>query len=341
MALLGVESADFFDTSTELDLRWGAGTGDWDPSTSAVRTGIRGLRKTSGANPNLRRQLAASVSTLVVGFAFRRPNIPSSEDIIVRFLETGTEHVSVRMNASTGVLTVSRNGTTLATSSATININIWYYIEFKATISDTVGTYELRVNGTNVASGSGADTRNGGTGVINQLNFGGATNTGDVDIDDIYWLDTSGSAPNNDFLGDVKVECILPNGNGNSSQFTGSDGDSIDNYLLVDENNLDTADYVQSTANDQIDEYTFGDLTVTTGTVYGVQINASALKTDAGAKSIALMTRRSGTDYASSDQALSTSQQIHSQIREQDPSTSAAWTISGVNAAEFGVKSRA
>lgn len=341
MAILFMDGADHYDTNTEMSLKWNNSTGDWDPNTAAVRSGVRGIRKTSGASPSLRRTLAGNYSTLYVGFALRRPTVTSGDEIFCRFLDAGTEQMSVRMVTNTGILYVSRNGTTVATSSFGIVINVWYYIEFMATIHNTTGAYELRVNGTNIASASGVNTRGSANNFANQLGFGGASNVGITDIDDIYLCDDSGGAPTNTFLGDCKVDTLFPNANGNLSQFTGSDSNSVDNYQLVDENTLDIADYVQSTANDQVDTYGFTDLSITSGTVYGVQIVASALKTDAGAKSVALVTRRGGSDYASADQALSTSQQMHMQIREQDPSTATGWSVSAINAAEFGVKARA
>ena len=88
-------------------------------------------------------------------------------------------------------------------------------------------------------------------------------------FDDVYLVDTS--APNGDFLGDVRVAYLAPNGNGASSQFVGSDLNSVDNYLLVDEVPAnDDTDYVQSDVLNNIDTYALADLPANAGVVKSV-----------------------------------------------------------------------
>ena len=69
----------------------------------------------------------------------------------------------------------------------------------------------------------------------------GAT-TANYDYDDLYICDgtTVPGEPVNDFLGDVRVDTLYPNGNGNSSQWVGQDANSTDNYLNVDDTLLPT-----------------------------------------------------------------------------------------------------
>jgi hypothetical protein len=207
-------------------------------------------------------------------------------------------------------------------------------LEFKGTINDTTGTYEVRVNGANVVSGSGADTRNGGTGVISSVALIFAR-SGELWCD-IVICDGGGSS-NNDFLGDRRVDCFFPSGNGNSSQLIGSDGNSVDNYLLVDESapNGDT-DYVQSGTSGDKDTYNFPNMSHTPSSINGIQICMNAKKDDSGTRSISSVIRSGGTDTNGTTQALSTSYAYYLQISETDPNTSAAWTKAGFDAAEFG-----
>jgi hypothetical protein len=143
---------------------------------------------------------------------------------------------------------------------------------------------------------------------------------------------------NTDFLGDVRVQALLPTGNGNSSQLVGSDGNSTDNYLLVDEvpPNEDT-DYVESATVNDKDTYVFGNLTPTTGTVFGVQIVAEARKTDAGVRSFKSVARLSATEADGPDTTLSTTYAFYMDKRDTKPG-GGSWTITNVNDAEFGVK---
>jgi hypothetical protein len=227
------------------------------------------------------------------------------------------------------------DGTTLASNVGTvIAANTWYYIEFKAKLHDTTGTYEVRLNESVVYSATGVDTKNGGTktvfDTVTFINGGGATR-----VDDIYINNGAGSV-NNSFLGDVVVEGIIPTGDGASSQFVGSDGNSTSNYQLVDD--MLMTDYVESPTSGNVDTYGMGDLTRTSGSIYGVMVSALAQKTDAGARGLKPVIRRSGTTYDGAEHTLAQTADLTWDIWETDPSTSALWTVAGVNAMEAGVK---
>ena len=257
---------------------------------------------------------------------------------------TGPIHLAVGCDSS-GHLTVVRGTTVLATSTLTLNLNTWYYIEFKGTIHDTTGSYEVRVDGSTVSglSATNVDTRNGLTGAWDNYSLAassGNTTTGNVDFDDFYICDTSGSA-NNDFLGDSRVETRLPYTDavsaGSNANFTPSTG--TDHGAMVDETvpNGDT-DYVASSTVGHIDTYKYPNLTLT-GTVRGVQVAPYMEKTDAGTRTVNVVARVGSTNYAHATALSPGTTYAHMQsIFETNPATSAAWTTSEVNAAEFGVK---
>lgn len=334
---------DSFDHYTSPTHKWSSVAGSPAPTivSTSGRNGTAGFDfSTAGALAN--KTLPGNYGTLVCGFAFRRNTTPGSTGVLFRFQESTTVHVDLRVTPL-GQLEVTRSGTLLASGTAIIPINVFTYIELKATIHDTTGAVELRVNGATDASASGVDTRNGGTGVLNVISIV-RSNPGVTDfwIDDLYVIDDTDSGitgvPNNDFLGDVRVQFLAPDGNGNSSQFVGSDADSTDNYLLVDEaaSNGDT-DYVGSSTVGNKDTYAYGNLTPTTGTVFGVQILPMARKTDAGTRSLATVARLGTTETDGPTQPLSTSYQYLSDIREANPDGD-AWDITDVNGAEFGSK---
>lgn len=279
--------------------------------------------------------------TWIIGHAFKCDTLPAGARVINGLRDAGTNQVDVRIN-NDGTLSVTRNGTVLATGTTALSAATWYYIEFKCKIDPTVGTYEVRLNGSGSAeiSGSGANTRNTANSTANQP-FVGSQNAGTnwaADWCDIYFCDTTGST-NNDFLGDVRVEALFPNGNGNSSQFTGSDGNSTDNYLLVDESTPnDDTDYVEDSTVTDKDTYAYTNPTPTTGTVYGVQTVPYARKTDAGTRSIRELARLSATEIDNgADITLSTSYLYYPKVFETKPG-GGAWTLSDVSSAEFGYK---
>lgn len=334
MSLLHCDSFDFYATAS-LSLR------DWiTPDNVTIAGGGRNGTSSLRCNDwdeNVDKLLNGTYSTLIVGVAWRASLLPAAgaTDILTLFSGDSTL-VSLRVN-SAGSLWFTRNGTQIgsATANGTVSAATFYYLEIKVTLHASAGVAVLRVNEVQVLNGTGLNTVGGTT---DRVRFGGLLNTGGVlDFDDLVILDTAGSV-NNDFIGDVRVQAILPSGNGNSSVLVGSDGNSTDNYLLVDEAtpNGDT-DYVASATPGAKDTYAYGNVTPASGSVLGVQISAYARKDDAGARSIVTVARSGGTEADGPVQTLATTFDYHTDVRETKPGGS-QWSISDVNGAEFGVK---
>jgi len=340
MTLRFVDSFDHYATADFL-LKWDSinNATQLSINSAAGRRSTNGLRITAAQLRYLVKNLTAA-QTWIVGFALNITLPVSTTTGILSFLESGTTHVDIRV-LSDGSLRATRNGTTLGTSAAGIIASgSFNYIEVKCTIDNSAGAVTIRVNGAAVLTLTSQDTQNGGTAVANQIRLGDPINdTGAArDYDDLYICDTAGSV-NNDFLGDVRVDAYLPSGNGNSSQLVGSDSNSTDNYLLVDETAPDSdTTYVQSSTATNKDTYVFPNMSHTPSAIHGVQINAIAKKDDAGTRSLATVVRSNGSDTDGTSQALSTSYLNYRQIHETDPDTAAAWIKAGFDAAEFGVK---
>lgn len=339
MAMLFMDSFDHYLTAERL-LKWtGNRSNACSISTGTPRLGPQCLlvgTQTSGQG--IFKTLPTSYSTLVVGFAINFATTQSGDLAFFYFGDGGSDQMRLNINSSHQIQVQRGDGTTLATASPTLSIGVYYYIEFKVTFHGSTGAYELRIGEANVASGSGVDTTTTANNSANRISFQSNTNNG-FRVDDLYVCDTSGSAPTNDFLGDVRIESIFPNGNGNSSQFDGSDGNSTDNYLLVDDTTDpdDDTTYVQSPDVGDKDTYAYGNVTPTAGTVYGVQQIPYARKTDAGTRSIVSVSRLSGTEVDSATKTLTTSYAYYPDISEAKPG-GGVWTISDVNSAEFGYK---
>ncbi len=357
MSLLVIEGWDNIATADIATKNWAGSdnNGTRTVVTTQARTGTKSLRLLGGnigSAPVLQRILAAADehATLIVGWALRRDNPGSlAAQELIRFCSdaAATQHVSLGLSTG-GVITAYRGntgGTSLGSSaSGLLVVDTWNFVEAKVVLHDSTGSVTVKINGTTVLSLTGVDTKNGGTKtVLDSVQFPlspAGNNNNSHYIDDIYIANAAGSA-NNDFIGDLRVRALFPNGNGNSSQMVGSDGNSTDNYLLVDDATPNTADYVGSPTLNNKDTYAFDDLPDTSGTVVGLQLEALATKTDAAARSLALVTRSGSTDYDGSDVALALGSNTYiQQIRETDPATGVAWLRSGVNSAEFGAKVR-
>lgn len=343
MALRFIDGFDHY-AFADVATKWTTTTGAAQSlNATGGRRGTPSFRLTSAGSSltYLQKSLDAQ-QTWTVGFALKVAGLPSASNDILALVDGSNVHATLRLN-TTGSLSVTRNGTVLGTSANIISSGSFNYYEMKVKIDDTVGTYDVQVNGANVLTGTGADTRNAGNATADTIRIGNAIVAGNnalflYDFDDVYICDATGSA-NTTFLGDVRVDAYLPSGNGNSSQLVNDLGNSTNNSTHVDETapNGDT-DYVQSATVSQKDTYAFTDMSHTPSSIFGVQILMSAKKDDAGTRSIAAVTRSGGTDTDGATQALSTAYVYYREMRETDPNTSAAWTKTNFNAAEFGAK---
>lgn len=335
MALLWMDSFDHYVTA-DLVEKYTSNAG----ASISAGNGRNATAALSGGS-GLIKGLAPADATAIIGFAHRPTGTLGNNDVLMLGdggFGNSTAQATVRILAD-GSITVYRGnssvGTVLGTSAAgVVSSGVWQHIEAKITIHDSTGAVTIRVNGVAVLTLTGVDTKN--TAAAQWTAFQVQPGSGNY-IDDLFVCDGSGSN-NNDLLGDCRVECLLPStGNGSNTGLTPSTG--TDHGALVDESapNDDT-DYNGATTTGVKDTYNFPSV-ATTGAVKGVQINLSAKKTDTGTKTICAVTRPGSTDYDGPTQALATTTyQYYSSIRETNPDTSALWTVSEINAAEFGMK---
>lgn len=337
MTLRFADSFDHYGSSDFL-LKWSSISGVAPTISPVGRRSTSGMRIGGGANSFITKVLPPH-ATWVIGFALNVSAAPTTASRIVSVFDTGTEHLRLRLNTDGTVSVIRGVSTVLSTSAASLSFGGYSYLEWKFTINDSTGSYDVRLNGASITSGTSVDTRNGANASVNQFQIRALEQPGgNWDFDDLYICDGEGST-NNDFLGDIRVDCYLPNGNGNSSQLLGSDSNSTDNYALVDESSQNgDSDYVQSATSGQKDTYAFADMAHTPTGILGAQINMIAKKDDAGVRSICSVTRSGGSDTDGATQALSTSYLCYREILETDPNTSSAWTRTNLNNAEFGVK---
>lgn len=332
MTLLYADSGDLGDFAQRYSL-----VGSPSSSTT-TRFGTGRSISVSGSNAQIRRSVAAS-ARLIMGFAFNPGNTPSSNTALASMAADGATVVHPVLQYTTGAgFLVQRGGTTIATSAGGLaNPGVWNYIEMSATIDDAAGRVIVRVNGAIVIDFTG-DTRNAGVSTnLDAIFLHAATGlSGATLYEDIVALNALGSAPANDFIGDVRVLTLPPTGAGANTGLTPSTGA---NWSCVDELPFSATDFVSGSAAGVKDTYATTDLPAGITTVYGVQVAAVAKKTDAGTRSLKTTVRSGGTDYSdAAGTALTTSDTTVLSMRSVDPATGVAWTPTGVNALEVGVE---
>ena len=231
------------------------------------------------------------------------------------------------------------NGTLLATSSLDAPINLWNYIEVKATISNSAGVVLVKINGDtyiNIQSGDVVDTQNTSTATANMFLFGkipGSAN-GYQAISDVLVMDTTGSYCN-DLLGDRRVQYFAPDVEGYYAESTPSTG-TRDN--TVDEVPPVTTDYNTLDAVNERDTFTHAAMGTNQNVVDAVVCTMYGKTGDVGKAKIKGLCRASSTDGEGLEVGVSnTSSYMQSPIYV-DPSTSSPFTKANFANAQFGYK---
>lgn len=316
------------------------GTAWLDISPTGGRRGDPCLRLNNGGHVA---KVIDPVPTAIAGFAFYsatgQQTTVNSYTEICSFREGIYHHVTIHLTGDGTVYAYNVITTTLLGKSAPgkLQLDAWHYVEVKCTVSDTAGVVQVKIDGELILDLSAVDTRNGGTGLIDNVRIHG--NSVNKWFDDFYICDTSGTI-NNDFLGDVYVDTLFPNAVGSYTQFTASA--AADNWTLVDEATPDTADYVSSATVGAKDTYGLTNLDATERNIYGVQAMALVHKDNPNYRQSAILLKSGTTEVEGAAFTLGNGVAKYDKVlKELDPATAAAWTATGVNALEVGTTVKA
>lgn len=228
-----------------------------------------------------------------------------------------------------------------STPADSVKTGIFYFLEFKVLIDLAAGSVEIRVNGVSKFAVAGVRTVATSAGAIADLTgivFSNMPNNGYY-IDDLYVCDTSGPAPNNTYLGDVRVEYLAPRAAGAHQDWALVGAASHWQAVWDGSAPDDDTSYLSSSTVSQIDTELYAQTGLPSGTIFGVQINIFGRKTDSGFREVAPVIRLGGLDYIGGNQAPSfASYQYLIQLYPTNPATAAPWLIADINTAEYGVK---
>jgi len=130
----------------------------------------------------------------------------------------GTEQF--RLIISYGYIQVARTTSNILATYITNQLlgNTGFFLEVSATISTTVGSVVVRINGIQVISLSNVNNQNAAGTTVGRVNWSVNNINLTLTLQHFYFCDTTGSAPWNTFLGDVRVY-LLKNTSNDAVQF--------------------------------------------------------------------------------------------------------------------------
>jgi hypothetical protein len=328
MALLFMDGFDAIDVSQ----KWSTVVGTWGSDAATRFSTGRAIRVGS---PGVITRFFAASNEIYVGVGINAIASDGSATLVKLLGDSAaTLHLNLRLSSLTQV-TLYTGSTLLGTYTHGSQIaGLWNYFEIGGTIATSGGVATVKMNGTTIISYTG-NTKGGGTATaFDAVGLSGNSYSG-TSFDDLYVCDGTGSAPHNIFLGDTRVVTMSPNGAGASTQLT---PDSGSNYARVNELPYSAANNVSGTTPGQRDTYSLSDLPAGVANIFAVQNNVIAKKTSTGAIAVKPAVKSGANVYYGSASSVGTTDATISDLRIIDPNTSAAWTVSGVNALESGLE---
>lgn len=334
MAVLLVDSFDHY-TTAQITRKHSAAIG------AVIDTAVKRTGRAS-MDINLFDVLVPShPATCICGFAFRADVEASNEGTILNFMGGGFNHFLLKHMIVGGVAVfqlVKHEGTIIATSTSHhVLLGDWHYIEVKALIHSTDGTFSMRVDGVAVtwdATMTSLVTRGLGPAYVDQVRIRKAE-FAQAWIDDLYIADTSGGV-NDNFLGAVTVQCLLPDTDGTLVDWASS---GVGQAAMVDDETPDddTTYLESSTSGEKFSNRV--PLLGTTGTVKAVQVVSCAKRTGGAGPDIKNIVRNSGGTLSegSSITPETSGYNFHPSVFNTAPG-SVAWTPALVNTSQYGAE---
>lgn len=347
MALLGAESWDFLGNSDHVEDYWVQDSA----STSLITAGAGRCGSPAycanvvEGGPRIGVDTTASGGYAGVAYnpATHGASILSIADAIA------LRHLFFRCTADGGIQVWRGANPTLgellgSTSPNLLNLGHYSHLGFQWVIHPSAGSFTVWVDAVAVLTRSGINTN--GTGPFQspgqwrllEFNPKGC-------IDDLYWGDSSGAAPWNAFLGDLRVEGQVAltdaaGGGGTYREFDVFDGlGGTDHGAVMDDiPPNDDVDYTHTTVAGERETVKFPNITLGSGLVLGVQVMPNMIKTLSGDRQMAVLIRSGGADAQGVSKGIpQTHYKYLAQMFQVNPVSGVAWTAATTNAMEGGL----
>lgn len=256
---------------------------------------------------------------------------------LVAFNNASTKLGSIRADPVSGCIFFSTGSGAVITALGAIWLDMTkpFLLEVYFKLSDSVGRVIVKIDG-NVDIDYSGDTKPGTASTIDNFSTSGLmSGGGTIAIDDIAVNDVSNTdgLDNNSWCGDGYIIGRTLYGNGDVSQLTGSDGNSVDNYQLVDEVPVSSSpdDYVGSVTADIYDLYHINALGLTNVAIRRVWLEAIALDTVAAGGLCQLGLKVDGSENWSASFRLLTTNTFLTGPQYQTKPGGTAWSISDIS----------
>lgn len=304
-------------------------------SSTAGRFGAGAITSTAPYNLNLNRSVSVpSGGKLRVAFSMRVGTgwSLSGVNTVYPLLAVNGSHIAGITTAGQLAITILNSNTIVLTSSTIVVDNAYHWIEIEYYLNGASSTTQMYIDG--VSQGS-ATASLGSAAAITAVKFAGGYNTGGTHYyDDIIIWDDQGSTFNAFPLGPRRISTLVPNADGDLTQFTPKSGTS--HYAMVN-GGYSSTNYVSDGSTGNVDLYKFPSLSYSPTSINAVVGNYYGQNTGAGSTNLIPKVKTSGTTASGSTLTMSVGVNSLLQNAFVTDAGGSAWTSSAVNAMQVGM----
>jgi hypothetical protein len=282
-------------------------------------------------------------AALYLGFSCRIADVIASTRRLCNFFGNNNNLLAA-IGVTTGgqVYALNKSGSLIAYGGkGGLAPGVWQRIEVRFVNGSTTsnGSLIVHVNGEELLNVAGMDT-NRTTELLNRIEIYGPSTAGSVAayFDDIVVWDESGTM-NNTWLGDLRIDELVPASNGDVQDWTPNTGTAWDALNDTPAAADDDAGFISSNTPGQKSSFHVTPVASVSEAILGVRVFARAKKTDAGTRTIATFAKSGLTEVtdASAVDPGTVYTGVFGDIMPVDPATAAPWDDAAVNALQIGV----
>ncbi len=331
--LTAIEGFDWFNTPSDVfDVN-----GNTYTESQARYANGRSLQIDTTADSWVQIPLNHDSASGTIGVAINTHVIPGTDNLEIIRLHP-QNNLSLIILAGSDVLgVIDADNNVLGTSTSVITLDTWHYIEWQYILENSIteamtvkvdNSVVITINAATDTKSASASSSISGTRLYNG-------HTGLIMFDDFYR-----TTYNHGYLGAIRIAALYASSD-NLAQWQGSDGDSINNYQLIDETGVfdEDATYVLTTGVNKVDLYEMDDLPAAATSVKGIEIITRGRKSGSDTATFSQAYNSASTQNLFPSISLGDSYAYHRTTTGLNPDTSAAFTISEINAIIIGQKS--
>lgn len=345
---MAIKLFDGFDTYKTISEVYNA------PGSKFSGSGSHGMNKTGGrfggsyislysGGDFITNYAANQGSVVFFGLSFRGIDYYPGDRTLVTFMSSASNVLGrVYVNLAGQIAIANASSTVVARSAMGVfPVFGWFRLEIKFIPGTTSSNGEItvRVNGKEVVSATGINTRNSTSTLAGIYVSGISSSSSNAYVDDIVVWDDQGSH-HSTWLGDLRIDTLVATANGTDQDWTPNSGDA---WAAVDDspsNADDDTTYISSNTIGQKSNFTIEPVASVSSAIMAVQVRARSKKSDAGSTTMKTYLVSGETEVVDANAVNPSTAYlpVRGDLLETNPDTDTVWDDASVAALEVGVE---